>query len=367
MKAYWVGGVVRDELLGLPLREKDWVVIGETPESLKALGFRQVGQDFPVFLHPHSHEEYALARKEKKIASGHQGFTCQFSPEIRLEEDLFRRDLTINAIAKDGSQYIDPCHGREDLRNRVLRHVSPAFREDPLRVLRVARFLSQLSPFDFHIAPETLELMKTMVQHHDLSELSSERVWGEIQKALNSPAPEKFFQCMIEIGATAILSSSSFTLPSQSIPAHFSLSQKFAWFFYPFIYCLNFTPPAELKAFTLLVGKNADFYRVETDPDKLLNALQQLDALRRPERFQAWLEFYEALQRNSDPRVFLQEAAQYLSTLDLKSFTESLPKSPLTQPIKTAVASFKRAALSHFIVSFRHLPFKLQWRSPRFD
>ena len=342
MKTYLVGGAVRDELLGLPLKEKDWVVVGETPETLKSLGFKQVGKEFPVFLHPVSREEYALARQEKKISEGHTGFSCQFSPEVTLEQDLFRRDLTINAIAKEGKNYIDPFHGQEDLKNRLLRHVSPAFAEDPLRVLRVARFLAQLSSFHFQVAPETLDLMKTMVQRGDLKELSKERVWGEIQKAVDSPVPEKFFLCLKNLKADFILSSQDLSVPTHPSAPTFSLIQKFAWFFSSVIDSLNFTPPVDFKAFAELVEKYASSYRVEKDPEKLLKILSQLDSLRRPERFMSWLEFHAAKSGNPNPQACLQQAAEIIKSLDFSAVAKQ-HKNPFE--IQKAIEAAKLKAL----------------------
>jgi tRNA nucleotidyltransferase (CCA-adding enzyme) len=206
MKAYLVGGAVRDQLLGLPVKERDWVVVGETPETMERLGFKRVGKDFPVFLHPQTHEEYALARTERKIAPGHRGFVVHADPSVTLEEDLRRRDLTINAIAMDeAGNLIDPFGGLKDLQNRVLRHVSEAFAEDPLRVLRVARFAAKFSPLGFSVAPETLALMRQMVENGEIDALTPERVWQELEGALAAPDPAKFFEVLRECGANARL------------------------------------------------------------------------------------------------------------------------------------------------------------------
>jgi len=197
MEMYLVGGAVRDELLGRPVRERDWVVVGGTPDELKALGYQQVGRDFPVFLHPQTAEEYALARTERKSGPGHTGFVVHADIDVSLEDDLVRRDLTINAMARasDGD-IIDPYDGRTDLERRVLRHVSPAFAEDPLRVFRVARFAAQLN--DFSVAPETTALMREMSRSGALAELSAERVWVELHKALAADAPERFFAVLAD-------------------------------------------------------------------------------------------------------------------------------------------------------------------------
>lgn len=185
MKVYLVGGAVRDQLLSLPVKERDWVVVGSNPDELLARGFRQVGRDFPVFLHPETSEEYALARTERKSAPGYYGFSCNFSSTVTLEEDLARRDLTINAMARDEQgQLIDPYHGLKDLEAKVLRHVSHAFVEDPVRVLRIARFAARFHHLGFKLADETRSLMYTMVQRGELAHLVAERVWQEWQRSL---------------------------------------------------------------------------------------------------------------------------------------------------------------------------------------
>lgn len=206
IETYLVGGAVRDELLGIPVNERDYVVVGSTEAQMLADGFRSVGKDFPVFLHPDTQEEYALARTERKSGKGHQGFICHASPDVTLEEDLGRRDLTINAIAKaaDGS-LVDPFSGIEDLEKRILRHVTDAFREDPLRILRVARFLAYLANFNFTVAPETNSLLIEMVNEGQVAELTPERVLMEANKALGSEQPGLFFRYLENIGADQFL------------------------------------------------------------------------------------------------------------------------------------------------------------------
>jgi tRNA nucleotidyltransferase (CCA-adding enzyme) len=202
MKIFRVGGHVRDSLLGLPVRDSDWVVVGSSPEELTAAGYQPVGRDFPVFLHPVTHEEYALARTERKSGRGYKGFQVHADPSVTLEEDLRRRDLTINAIAQaeDGT-IIDPFGGRADLRNRVLRHVSAAFIEDPLRILRVARFAARFEPLGFRIAEDTLSLMCDMVSAGELADLTPERVWAELSRALEEQTPATFFEVLRACGA----------------------------------------------------------------------------------------------------------------------------------------------------------------------
>ena len=203
MEIYKVGGAVRDKLLGLPVKDCDWVVVGGTPEDMLSRNFQQVGRDFPVFIHPETHEEYALARTERKTGPGYKGFVVNAAPEVTLEDDLVRRDITINAIAqdKDGT-IIDPFNGRQDLIDGVLRHVSQAFTEDPVRILRVARFSAR---FGFSVADETLILMKTMVESNEVSALVPERVWAETEKALLAPEPRRFFERLRDCHALEIL------------------------------------------------------------------------------------------------------------------------------------------------------------------
>lgn len=204
MNVYEVGGAVRDALLGLPVKERDWVVVGASAAELEARGFRQVGKDFPVFLHPETGEEYALARTERKIGPGYTGFAFDTATTVTLEQDLERRDLTINAMARDAAgNIIDPWGGRADLERRVLRHVSPAFREDPLRVLRVARFAARFDALGFTVAPETEHLMKEIVASGEIDALRPERVWQETVKALGEARPDVYFEVLRRCGALA--------------------------------------------------------------------------------------------------------------------------------------------------------------------
>ncbi len=200
MQIYCVGGAVRDELLGLPTKDRDWVVVGATPEQMVAQGFQPVGKDFPVFLHPKTHEEYALARTERKTARGYKGFQVYAAPEVTLEQDLARRDLTINAIAKDErDQLIDPHHGQQDLKAKIFRHVSDAFVEDPVRILRIARFAARFA--DFTVAEETMLLMQEMVQNGEVDALVPERVWQELSRGLMESTPSRMFTVLRECGA----------------------------------------------------------------------------------------------------------------------------------------------------------------------
>lgn len=206
MQVYLVGGAVRDEQLGIPVREKDWCVVGTTPEEMKALGYRPVGKDFPVFLHPETKEEYALARTERKTAPGYHGFAFNTDPDVTIEEDLSRRDLTINAMAKDkNGDLVDPFGGRDDLEQGILRHVSEAFAEDPVRILRTAKFAARFADRGFRIAPETRNLMRAIVDAGEADALAPERVWKETEAALAGPSPRTFFEALRGCRALAVL------------------------------------------------------------------------------------------------------------------------------------------------------------------
>jgi len=221
MNTYLVGGAVRDELLGKPVTDHDWVVVGSTPEAMLEQGYRPVGKDFPVFLHPDTHEEYALARTERKTAPGYHGFTFNTDVSVTLEEDLERRDLTINAMARDANgNLIDPYNGKRDLDDRILRHVSDAFLEDPVRILRVAKFMARLSPMGFRVADETRELMSAMVASGEVDNLVAD-VWQEMQAAMLSDKPRVFFETLADTGALKII------LPE--IDALFGVPQKKKW------------------------------------------------------------------------------------------------------------------------------------------
>ncbi|MGL6316478.1 multifunctional CCA addition/repair protein [Vibrio sp. WXL103] len=239
MKVYLVGGAVRDQLLGLPVYDKDWVVVGSTPEQMLAQGYAAVGKDFPVFLHPKTKQEHALARTERKSGTGYTGFECFFDPSVSLEDDLMRRDLTINAMAEDEfGQLHDPYNGQQDLQDKVLRHVSDAFIEDPLRVLRVARFAAKLAHLDFTVAEETMLLMKRITQSGELEHLTPERVWQEWHKSLSTQDPQVFLSVLRECGALSVV------LPE--LDALFGVPQPEQWH-----------PEVDTGIHTLMVAKQA--------------------------------------------------------------------------------------------------------------
>jgi tRNA nucleotidyltransferase (CCA-adding enzyme) len=293
VKAYVVGGAVRDELLGLPVKDRDHVVVGATPEEMVRLGFRPVGKDFPVFLHPQTHEEYALARTERKSGRGYKGFTVHAAPDVTLEDDLRRRDLTINAMARaeDGT-LIDPFHGREDLQRRRLRHVSPAFPEDPVRILRVARFAAR---FDFQVDQSTMDLMRNMVTSGEADALVPERVWQELAKGLCEPSPQRMFEVLEKSGLRAKL------LPeirNITLNFHGSLAVRFALLAWPLeeaevtALCERLRAPNDVRELALLASRNRDalLAAARATPQALLELLKRADAFRRPERFAGLLE-----------------------------------------------------------------------------
>ncbi len=339
MKTYIVGGAVRDRLLGLPIKDRDWVVVGATPEEMRAQGFRQVGRDFPVFLHPVSQEEYALARTERKIAAGYHGFTVHASPGITLEEDLARRDLTINAMAEstDG-ELVDPYGGKADLERRVLRHVSPAFAEDPVRILRLARFAARFSPLGFTVAPETVALMQDMVRAGEVDALVPERVWQELERALGEQRPSAFFEVLRSCGALAALfpeidrlwgvpqpakyhpeidtgvhtmmvleaaarlsaetavrfaalthDLGKGTTPKAEWPRHIAHEQRSVGLVEAL--CQRLRVPNEHRELALLTARyHGDCHRaLELRPDTVQRMLDALDAFRRPQRFEQFL------------------------------------------------------------------------------
>jgi tRNA nucleotidyltransferase (CCA-adding enzyme) len=317
MKIYLVGGAVRDKLLGLPVKERDFVVVGANDNDMLKLGYQRVGKEFPVYLHPKTREEYALARRERKTAPGYKGFDFDASPEVSLEDDLLRRDLTINAIAEaDDETLIDPYRGQEDLKNKVLRHVSPAFAEDPVRILRVGRFLARFAYLGFTIAPDTMTLMRLMVKGGEVNALVAERVWKELERALGEKNPEKFFEVMEACGALTILFpelSSKLSMPV--LQAASSLSNDSAIRFAALMHhyangdgkhlsmiCNRYRVPNahhELAKLTLLWHARAKEIK-SFNAEELLNFLYRLDYFRREQRFLDFLTVCSAIYPDFD-------------------------------------------------------------------
>ncbi len=308
MQIYLVGGAVRDELLGLTVKERDWVVVGATVQEMLSLGYRPVGKDFPVFLHPQSHEEYALARTERKTAPGYKGFIFHAAPDVTLLEDLQRRDLTINAMAKSMTgEIIDPYGGRADLRLKLLRHVSSAFVEDPVRILRVARFAARLADFSVH--ESTQSLMQEMVGNGEINALVAERVWQEWVKALAEAAAERFFTVLADCGALAVLfpelqnNSKGIKALNQAIHLTSSTVIRFAVLVYALdkkqIDALSqrFNIPREYRDLALIVwGQHANYVRAQSlTAESILEMLHAVDAFRRPERFAQFLTCCESI------------------------------------------------------------------------
>jgi len=308
MKTYLVGGAVRDELLNYPVIERDWVVVGATPEQMLSAGYRQVGRDFPVYLHPQSKEEYALARTERKSAGGHTGFTCNSDPTVTLEEDLSRRDLTINAMARDtDGNIIDPYGGLADLEHRVLRHVSPAFVEDPLRVLRVARFSARYHHLGFSLDADTLALMQQISASGELELLPAERTWKELEKALGERNPAQFFQVLSDARALPRLmpelqdNTAALQRLERASETCCSPEIRFAVLLERLpnrdteALCERLRAPRKFRELAeLCCHQGQTFSQAENlSAEELLQLLEQADALRRPERFHQFLEACE--------------------------------------------------------------------------
>lgn len=385
MQVYLVGGAVRDSLLGHPYQEKDYVVVGATPEHMLAQGFQPVGKDFPVFLHPETKEEYALARTERKSGKGYHGFQFFTDTTVSLEEDLIRRDLTINAIAmdQDGKLY-DPYGGQTDLENKTLRHVSEAFAEDPLRVLRVARFAARYSAYGFHIAPETLQLMQTMAESGELDALTPERVWKETSRALLEDHADIYFQTLRDCGALKHLFpeiDALFGVPQrpeyhpevdcgihtlmslqQACKSNYSLDVRFAVLVHDLgkaltpvnelprhimheergvkpvtELCERLKVPTQTRQLALSVCKeHLKCHQIMSlKPGTVWRLLQRLDVLRRPERVEA---FVQACECDAKGRLGLEDRpypqAQYM--LDAMQVVRSVKVQDLPENIKGA-------------------------------
>jgi tRNA nucleotidyltransferase (CCA-adding enzyme) len=337
VKAYVVGGAVRDELLGLPVQDRDYVVVGATPEEMVGAGYKPVGKDFPVFLHPRTHEEYALARTERKSGRGYKGFTVYAAPDVTLEDDLRRRDLTINAMAKDESgALIDPFRGKDDLQKRVLRHVSEAFAEDPVRILRVARFAAR---FGFSVAPETLELMRRMVASGETDYLVAERVWQEFSRGLMEKEPERMFEVLQACGLRAKLLPEIQSFGKPEGP----LAQRFARLAWPLkeseveALCERLRVPNDVRELALLACRSRVALRGArlATPQALLELLRRADAFRRPERFRELLE----VAARDEPIVDttrLERAFAAAASVDAGAIAARTPQGEIAQAIDAA-------------------------------
>lgn len=378
---FLVGGAVRDEMLDIPVTDRDWVVVGSTPDKLLDAGYKPVGKDFPVFLHPTTHEEYALARVERKTGTGYHGFAFDTDSSVTLEEDLSRRDLTINAIAKaDSGELIDPYNGKQDLDNRVLRHVSDAFVEDPVRILRVARFMARFACYGFKVADETLCLMRSMVDKGEVNHLVAERVWQEMQGALTAATPRAFFDTLHACGALRIVlpevaaldgipqkakwhpeidtyihtmmvleqaarlcsgvntrfaalchDLGKATTPKDMLPAHHGHEQRGEQL--TDVLCKRLRVPKHPRDLATLTARfHTHCHRAhELKPTTLVDTLRSLDVLRKPERFKEYLLVCEADKRGrlgfeeSDypQAVFMAKAASVIGSVDAAAVAQA--------------------------------------------
>ncbi len=398
MDIYCVGGAVRDELLGLPVQDRDYVVVGATADQMVALGFRPVGRDFPVFLHPHSHDEYALARTERKTAQGYKGFQVFASPEVTLEQDLARRDLTINAIAKDNTgALIDPYGGQSDLKSGLLRHVSPAFVEDPVRILRLARFAARFTQFT--IVAETHALMCQMVDNGEVDALVPERVWQELAKGLMEQRPSRMFEILRQCGALSKIlpelnalwgvpqpgihhpeidtgvhvmlvidhaakhgyslpvrfaalthDLGKGTTPVHTLPRHIGHEERSVGLVK--ILCQRLRVPNDCRDLAIIVARfHGKMHRaLEMRPDTLLRLLQESDALRQPQRFEQFLQACECdargragFEQKPYPQAdFLRQLLQVATSVDAGSIARQFD-SP--DKIRDAVAAARLDAI----------------------
>jgi tRNA nucleotidyltransferase (CCA-adding enzyme) len=343
MEIYLIGGAVRDALLGLPVVDRDWVVVGATPEAMLALGYKPVGRDFPVFLHPVTHEEYALARTERKTAPGYRGFVIHAAPEVTLEQDLARRDITINSIAYyvdyssalalkndqtlaltlDPAHLIDPFGGQADLKAKVLRHVTPAFREDPVRILRVARFNARFP--EFAVAPETWQLMRDMVDHGEVKSLVPERVWQELGTGLMAQQPARMMDVLTRAGALAQLmpalrpgADAAFAVLDAAARANANLAVRFACLMSHFetdSVFLSRTPRYCSDLASLLARELDRVAEAALSATELVRLFERCDAFRKPTRFLQLLECCALLQGlDTGPLQRAMQAAQTVTS-----------------------------------------------------
>ena len=347
MQVYLVGGAVRDKLLHRKVTERDWVVVGATPAQLLAEGYTQVGKDFPVFLHPQTQEEYALARTERKTGGGYTGFSCHTTPDVTLEEDLLRRDLTINAMAESASgELIDPYNGQADLQQRLLRHVSSAFSEDPLRIFRVARFAARYAYLGFSVAEETMMLMQTMAASDDIRHLSAERVWQETRRALMEDNPEVYLRVLQQCGALkawmpeleSVISDESITASLQQAAASVQpLTVRWATVCWPLEHQALDTLQKRLK----VPNQQADCAQLAAkimpslaehihQSEWLLDALNTCDAWRRPERLERLIPLFTVVypEQGQHFKTVFTEALAAANQIDVKAIVAAGHKGP---------------------------------------
>ena len=359
MNIYLVGGAVRDKLLGRPHKERDWVVVGATPKYMLDQGYRLVGKDFPVFLHPKTHEEYALARTERKTGKGYKGFAVHAAPDVTLEDDLKRRDLTINAIAEDSQgNLIDPYNGQQDLKDRLFRHVSPAFAEDPVRILRVARFAAKLPDFSVH--PDTNKLMQQMVQAGEVDALVPERVWQEMERALGEDEPTRFFEVLETCQALPVLfpefnddqpDYSHLNNPALSTPQRFAtLLHRYTAEGIRFL-CQRYHVPHEYRDLAILVAKQEESFAQNhaLDAESLLDLLIICDALRRPERFaimQSTLALLHKGPNTQAKQAICQQALTVIKTLTVQPL---LDKGLTGEALATAIKQLRLDTLTQLL------------------
>jgi len=346
VKTYVVGGAVRDELLGLPVADRDWVVVGATPEDMAREGFRPVGKDFPVFLHPRTHEEYALARTERKSGRGYKGFTVYATPDVTLEDDLKRRDLTINAMAKDeAGRLVDPFGGEKDLREGVLRHVSAAFEEDPVRILRVARFVAR---FGFRIAPETETLMRRMVELGEADHLVAERVWQEFSRGLMEKHPARMLEVLDRCGLSARVMpelKADRAALERAAAAGAPSAMRFAvltWGLAPEAIealCDRIRAPNEERELAVTASRCGPLLGART-PEQLLELLKRGDAIRRRDRFEQLLQAARLAQPDLNLEL-VRKALDAAASVDAGAIAKQFP-----QDIPTRLDEARRRAIA---------------------
>ena len=363
MQIYVVGGAVRDQLLGKPVFDRDYVVVGATPKEMIELGYQTVGRDFPVFLHPTTHEEYALARTERKTAPGYAGFVFHADPTVTLEEDLLRRDLTINAMAQtlDGATLIDPCGGRRDLEGRWFRHVGPAFVEDPVRLLRVARFAARFP--DFRLAPETRALLIAMVDNGEVDALVAERVWAEVARGLMAEKPSSMIELLDDVTALARVapgapvSSTALTALDAAAAGMLSLSSRVAvWLVAGGLdqvqieaLCMRLKTPVEVRDFSLSLRFMTETFAAMPEPNakQVLYLLERSDALRRSERFSLLLDALPLVRPEDGAVMLWQDCArrglEVIRSVDTRVVADAARGGDIGEAMRAA----RLAALQH--------------------